>query len=217
MDVIVVGAGLAGCSVAWHAAELGLRVAVLDQGEAPGTEATAQNAGMIRRLGEDPHERALAMRTVDFLTNPPPDWSSALASRRTGALLGLGNDPGHLNDGVAHLRSRGVRVEACDRPAEVAPVLAGGPPMDAWYLPDERVAQVPALMEGFLKGMARMGVALHCGVRVTELQRSGDVVSGVRTNQGDWSAGQVVLAESPVVFWRIWRLSCLFWGYVLLR
>src|SRR5690606_16110974 len=125
-DVVVVGAGLAGCAVAWHLAPRA-RVLVVEQGEAPGAEATAQNAGMVRRLGEDPFERALAIRTAEWLADPGADWEGTEPSRVTGAVLALARDPFHLHDGVAHLRARGVRIEACDRPAEVAPALAGSP------------------------------------------------------------------------------------------
>ena len=94
VDVVVVGAGLAGLSVAWHlAAEM--RVLVLEQGEQPGAEATAQNAGMVRRMGEDPCERALSLprcRSVRWwvargniaysaVSQPPP-----LSSRQRGTL-----------------------------------------------------------------------------------------------------------------------------------
>ena len=83
-DVLVVGAGLAGCSVAWHLAPRA-RVLVLEQGVQPGAEASAQNAGMVRRLGEDPYERALALRTVARLDHLGPAFP-APPSRVVGAV-----------------------------------------------------------------------------------------------------------------------------------
>lgn len=185
-DVVVVGAGLAGCSVAWHLAPQG-RVVVLDQADQPGAEATSQNAGLVRRMGEDPYERALALRTHAFLQAPGEDWDTP--SRRVGAVLGLVREPRHLHDAAAHLRARGVRVEALDRPGDVAPVLRGSPLRHAWYLPDERVADVHALLQGFLRGIRRHGGEVRCGERVTGL-----VPGGVRTAGGTIAAGAVVLA-----------------------
>ena len=189
-DVIVVGAGLAGLSVAWHLAPR-LRVLVLEQAAAPGSEASAQNAGMVRRLGEDPYERALALRSVERLDSL--DWADPPA-RRTGAVLGLGRDPHHLTDAVAHLRARGVAVERLDRPAEVAPALAGSPLKRAWYLPDERVADAWALISGFRAGLRDHGGVLRCGASVGRLLTHGDRVVGVETDQGAIHAGAVVLA-----------------------
>ncbi len=190
-DVVVVGGGLAGLSVAWHLAG-DHRVLVLEQGPAPGAEASAQNAGMVRRLGEDPHERALAMRTWRFLSEPPDGFEDA--SRRTGALLGLATDPHHLTDGVAHLRAAGVRVEAVGDPGRVAPVMAGARLAAAWFLPDERVADAHALVTGFLSGLRARGGALRCGIRVTGVARRGETVVGVDTSDGRIAAGAVVLA-----------------------
>lgn len=190
-DVVVVGAGLAGLSVAWRLAPTH-RVLVLEQGDTPGAEASSQNAGMVRRLGEDPHERALAMRTWAFLADPPPGFAGA--SHRSGALIGLATDPHHLTDAVAHLRAAGVRVEAVDEPGRIAPAMAGARLASAWYLPDEHVADAHALVTGFLAGLRASGGALRTGVRVTGLATHGERVVGVETDAGRIDTGAVVLA-----------------------
>lgn len=171
-DVVVVGAGLAGCAVAWHLAPRA-RVLVLDQADQPGAEASAHAAGLVRRLGEDPFERALAVRTHAWLGDPGEDWSATPPSRRTGALLGLARDRYHLHDGVAHLRARGALVEAVDRPSEIAPALRGSPVPFGWWLPDERVADPSAMLAGFLRGARRHGAEVRSGVRVEALRRDG--------------------------------------------
>ena len=190
-DVLVIGAGLAGCSVAWHLSPKA-RVLVLEQGEQPGAEASSQNAGMVRRMGEDPWERALALRTFSFLEDPSPDFVSP--SRRVGAVLGLVHHPEHLHDAVAWLRARSVGVQACDRPAEVAPALRGSALRAAWYLPDERVADPHALLTGFLKGCRRHHAEVRCRTMVRSLIVRDGRVLGVRTETGDLFAGSVVIA-----------------------
>ncbi len=49
-DVVVAGGGLIGASVAWRAAALGLRVAVVD--DAPGAGASLAAAGMLAPVSE---------------------------------------------------------------------------------------------------------------------------------------------------------------------
>lgn len=192
-DVVIVGAGLAGCSLAWHLAPH-RRVLLLEQGAQPGAEASAQNAGMVRRMGEDPYERLLAVRTARWLEDPGPDWADRAPSRRTGAVLGLVADPAHLHDAAAHLREQGVAVQRCDRLADVAPALTGSPLTSGWYLPDERVADAWSLVSGFLAGARRDGAELRCGVRAEALVREGERVVGVRTDRGLISCGATVLA-----------------------
>jgi D-arginine dehydrogenase len=164
---------------------------VLDRAAQPGSEASAQNAGMVRRMGEDPYERALAVRTVARLDTL--GWPVSPA-RRTGALLGLGRDPHHLHDAVAHLRAVGVDVQQCDRPGDLSPALRDSPVKRAWYLPDERVADAWALVSGFVEGLRRHGGALRCDTLVTRLLVDGDRVVGVMTDGGPIFADSVVLA-----------------------
>ncbi len=191
-DVIIVGAGLGGCSVASFIAPE-RSVLVLDQGE-PGAEASAQNAGMVRRLGEDPYERILAMRTHDWLCAPGDDWADLAPSRRTGAVLALAHEDHHLHDAAAHAMASGVRIEELDAPASVAPALAGSRLRKAWWLPDERVADPWSLVSGFLRRARRHGAVVHGGEPVLGLVRQGDRITGVRTPLGTISAGSVVLA-----------------------
>lgn len=192
-DVIIVGAGLAGCSTAWHLA--GDRsVLLLEQGPQAGAEASSQNAGMVRRLGEDPYERLLAVRTHRWLQDPGEDWADLAVSRRTGAVIALAEEPHELHDAASHLKEQGVEVSLCDRPAEVAPILDGAPLLTAWHLPDERVADAHALVTGFVRGARRRGAELRINTPVLELLTDGDRVIGVQTPEGPIHADAVVLA-----------------------
>lgn len=192
-DVVIVGAGLAGLAVAWHLAPH-RRVWVLDQADAMGAEASSQNAGMVRRLGEDPFERRLAVRTAAWMADPGPDWPAPPTGRTVGAVLGLAVDELHLHDAAAHLRARGIVIEALDRPEKVAPALAGTSLRHAWWLPEEQVGDPWAMLQGFAAGLRRHQGTLRTGVRVVALETEGDRVTGVVTTEGTVHASQVVLA-----------------------
>ncbi len=195
-DVIVVGAGLAGCSVAWHLSQRRphSRVLIIDQAEQPGAEATAQNAGMVRRLGLEPEERALSRRTFGFFVEPHESWRDLALSRQTGAILATAYDPLLLHDAVLHARGAGARVETCDRPEEFAPALAGARIRGAWFLPDERVADPHALLTGYLRDLRAQGSEVRCGVRALGLLMEAGEVRGVQTPSGPLRAERVVLA-----------------------
>lgn len=146
VDLVIVGAGLAGLSVAAAIANR-RQVLVVDR-LAPGTQASAQNAGMLRRMGEDPYERALAIRTHALLRD-----REALrhVSRQVGAVLAFGRDRHHLNDAAAHLAAVGVPHAWTDAPGRHAAALVGSPVLGGWVLPEERVVDAWMLVDA-LKG-----------------------------------------------------------------
>lgn len=178
---LIVGAGLAGAAVAHF---LGEPAVVLEQGAQAGAEASAQNAGMVRLLVEDPVERRLALRGEALLAALGED-----CSRVCGAVHGLVHDPGELDDAVAALRAAGHRVEALAQPETVAPVLAGAALRRAWFVPGARVADPHTLIQRMLAG-----VELRRGVAVRSLLVEGGRLVGVQTSDGPVRAERVVLA-----------------------
>jgi len=197
-DTLIIGAGLAGLSVAWWLRGHG-RVCLVDMATQPGAEASSQNAGMLRRLGEDPYERTLAQRVHALLESPPTEaLADPLLSRRTGAVLALAHDPFHLHDAVSGLRARGVHLDELDSTmlAEVAPAMAGAPVVRAWHLADERVVDAGLMVAALMHDLRRADTAvdIRMGTVVDELVVSGGRVTGVRMGSEVLHAGRVVLA-----------------------
>lgn len=64
-DVIVIGAGLHGCSAALHCALRGLSVVVIEKNTA-GRHASGVNAGGVRRLGRHPAEIPFSMASMEI-------------------------------------------------------------------------------------------------------------------------------------------------------
>jgi glycine/D-amino acid oxidase-like deaminating enzyme len=59
-DVVVVGAGIVGCAIAYFLARRGVRVVVVERGPVPG-EQSRKNWGFVRLQGRDPLEMPLVM------------------------------------------------------------------------------------------------------------------------------------------------------------
>ena len=108
-EILIVGAGLAGASAAWWLAG-DARVLVIEQGAAAGAEASAQNAGMQRRLVADPAERALACRSAEILGELIRGrWAENPCFRRTGAVVANVGETDRLTEAAADLVARGLR------------------------------------------------------------------------------------------------------------
>ena len=194
-DVLIVGGGLAGTSVAWWLGAQA-RTLIVDQGDQLGLEASAQNAGMLRRLARDRVERALAIRSAELLLETPAGWAAASPYRKTGAVIGLERVGLALDEAAQDLREHGVSVEslAPEEYDRVAPALVGATLEKAWYLPDEGLLDAHTLVQGFWAGARSSGARLWSGALVESLEVVGGRVVGVRTSRGPVRAEVVVLA-----------------------
>ncbi len=189
-DVIIVGAGLAGLAVAHHLAPR-RRVLVVDRGAGLGAEASGQNVGMIRTLAHDPIDRALAVRSAQWLADPGPDWPAEAPARRTGAILGLAFDAHDHDDAVAHLRARGIEVVS--PPGGLVPWASPERWAEAWWVPSAQIADPAVMLRGFAKTVKRHGGAVQTGVTVHGFLGD-EHLEGVATDRGPLRAPVVVIA-----------------------
>jgi sarcosine oxidase, subunit beta len=202
-DVVIVGAGVIGVSIAYHLLERDrrLRVVVVEKEAEPGTGATSKATGGVRfqfsteanvRLTQlsyryFTHDREMLGRSVDFL--------------RHGYLF-VTTDPAALEQcrrNVALQRGLGVPSELLG-PAQIQPHLASLVTADllgGTFCADDGSADPYSLLDGFL-GIARSrGLRLLTGEPVTAVLKHGDRVTGVRTPRGDWSAPLVIDCAGP--------------------
>lgn len=203
VDVAVVGGGVIGCSVAYHAARSGARVALLEAGQV-GTGASGAAAGMLAAQAEA-HE-------------PGPFLDLLLASRRLHKPLGeqlyeeTGLDPEYVWDGTLNAAQDTADEEALaeqyswqkrlDLPVQwlgaeethsLEPALS--PEVSAaLYLPEDGQVNSPRLVQALALAATFKGVEIKEFTRVTGFEVEGGRVVGVRTTQGTVPAGAVVLA-----------------------
>ncbi|NOY25285.1 MAG: FAD-binding oxidoreductase [Oligoflexia bacterium] len=192
VETLVIGGGLAGAAVAAAAAAQG-PLLVLEQGPQVAAEASAQNAGMVRLLVEDPVERRLALRSQDLLAELDERWE-APPSRVTGAVHGLVEDPSDLDEAVAALRAAGHTVAALDPEGPLPPAMAGARLRRAWSVPGARVADPHALVTGLLQDARARGATVRTGLRVQSLVIESGRIAGVQTEQGPLACDRLILA-----------------------
>src|SRR5260370_17414648 len=87
-DVIVVGAGIVGCSASYHLARSGLKVALVDKGSAAG-EASQAAAGMLAPLGDEPPDQEPPLQQLGMAALSYYDGLHGQLKQQTGIAIGL--------------------------------------------------------------------------------------------------------------------------------
>jgi sarcosine oxidase subunit beta len=114
-DVVVVGAGIIGASVAWHLADRGRRVTVLEALAGPAEGSTGRSFSCVRGQWADPLNTAISWQSIQRYRGFPKDHGVDLGYRPIGYLFLVPEAawPDHLA-AVELQRSFGVPVEVMD-------------------------------------------------------------------------------------------------------
>ena len=202
MDVVVIGGGVIGLSVAWRAARAGLSIAVVDPD--PGSGASHYAAGMIAPIseaefGEDAIvalSRDSAARYPAFIAEVEADSGHAAGYRQCGTLHVAVDADEHaaLERGYQHRRSIGLPVlrlsaaETRELEPGLAPSIRSGMLVDSDHIVDPR-----ALTAALLTACAGRGVEIHRG-RGSLVTEAGRVCGVLIDGEERITAATVVLA-----------------------
>lgn len=202
-DVIVVGGGVIGLSIAWKASERGLSVTVVE--ESPGRGASWAAAGMLAPVTEvhpgEEHVLGLGVASLalypDFVARLEELTGLSTGYREGGTLMAAatGDDYAALQD-VALVQERlGLEVERLKRKDARAlePALTPGL-RAAWFVAGDHHIDNRALVEAVTEACKRSGVELVADT-VAEVIVSRTRAMGVRLASGAvLDAGAVVVA-----------------------
>ena len=202
-DVVIVGGGVIGLSIAYAVAREGIVPTVLDRREL-GREASWAGAGLIPPEAEHPTEQPrIALRA--WSARLYPSWSTALQEetgtdsgyRRTGGVdvAWTDQEATALWAAAGRWRAEGVAHErlAPGDYARVEPAL--NPELKAvYYLPDRAQVRSPRLLRALMAAVTRRGGRLKPWHSVEGFEVHGGRVTAVRTAAGDLPCGMVVVA-----------------------
>jgi D-arginine dehydrogenase len=173
-DIIVVGAGIAGASVAAHLAET-RRVVVIEREDRPGYHSTGRSAALFTEIYGNPSIRALTRASRRFLFEPPAGFTDGSLTHPRGCLyiataaqLQSLREFASLPDVLPATR----RVDGAEAQA-LCPVLRDEYVAGALYEPDSSDIEVHALHQGYLRLFRRREGRLLTNAPVEALERAG--------------------------------------------
>jgi sarcosine oxidase subunit beta len=194
-DVIVIGAGVQGASLAFHLASRGTSVIVLEKATAA-SGATGRSSGLVRIYYDLLAEAKLAWESYGWFA----DWANRVGGEcgftRTGFLWiepaerlerVLANAASHRAMGVDSSVIDADAIRALFPALEVADEVAAYEPASGYADPFMTAA-------GFLAAAKQKGARLVPGAEVSAIRAAGGCVVGVDTNRGSIDAPVIVNA-----------------------
>jgi len=205
-DVIVVGGGVIGCSIAYQLAKQGMSATVLERGQF-GSGASGATAGVIGPLWHvDPNHKAvfdLGMRSLELF----PGLASELAEAGVNpefqhrGILKVAFNPAQVDELKQNLTWQGelgLGVRWLDAPEirELEPELDDGL-LGGVFSPGEGCISGQRLVDALVNAATGLGAVFLEETEVIGLETSGHTVVGVRTLTDSYQCGHTVLAAGP--------------------
>ena len=197
-NIVIIGGGIAGCSLAYHLARLGQAgVVLLDKGELT-SGSTWHAAGLVTQFHTSPTLMRMRKYSIELYRrlqaeNPAAGW------RQVGSLrVASSHDQfKFLQRQVGMARAIGLEVDIIS-PAEALRLFPEMSPDDLYgaiYLPGDGYLDPSGVTLELARWARQQGVVFHTGVRVTGLKRAaGGEITGVVTDQGEIATPCVVNA-----------------------
>ncbi len=198
-EVVVVGGGVIGASIAFHLAERGVEVCLVEKGSIAGGP-TGRSCGIIRQHYSHPVTVRMALRSLRFFEQFRERVGGECDFRRTGYLLTAG--PEHietLRENVAMQQALGVntRVISVDELRELEPGVVTDGIVGAAYEPDSGYADPYSTTAALVGRAEELGAEILTGSCVRAILVEQGRVAGVDTDSGEVRASSVVLAAGP--------------------
>ena len=192
-DYIVLGAGIGGASVAYRLAAHS-RVALLEQEEQPGYHTTGRSVAVHTDSYGPAVVRRFAKASLDFLLNPPEDFSDAPLQHPLGlafvATEEQRDDMFALLEMVRQISPHIREISLQDLQKRV-PVMKIDQLAASFYDDQTIGLDVNAIHQGYLRGAKRAGGELFCRAEVKGLEYRSDRWH-VETTAGEFAAPVVI-------------------------
>jgi 4-methylaminobutanoate oxidase (formaldehyde-forming) len=186
--VVIIGGGVAGCSVAYHLSKLGWSDVVLLERKKLTSGTTWHAAGLIAQLRATANMTRLAKYSQELYGSLEAETGVATGFKRNGSLtLALTSDRmEELKRSASMARAYGVETEVISA-AEAAvchPLLDVSGAVGALYLPKDGQGDPSNIALAMAKGARDCGVRILEDVKVTGICRARGRVTGVITDNG---------------------------------
>ena len=203
--VVIVGGGVIGTSAAFHLAEAGLDVVLIERAQL-GSGSTSRAAGGVRTQFSDLLNIEIAKRSLaafrDF--DRRPGWDIELKQVGYLFVLTTQSDVEEFEHSVALQNQCGLdsRILTAAEARRLCPLLAGDDMLAAAFSPGDGHATPEGVVQGYAFAARGHGAHIRTGCEVLAIESSGGEITEVVTDHGRVRTGVVICAAGP------WSRSC---------
>ncbi|HEX5084993.1 MAG TPA: FAD-binding oxidoreductase [Blastocatellia bacterium] len=202
-DVVIIGGGIVGSSVAYNLAESGCaNVLIIEREEKQGLGSTGKSMGGVRAQFATPVNIQMSLYSIDLFTRFE-EITRQTADYRAHGYLFCATTEAHLKylrENQEKQRAAGLKnAEMVSRedivrmvPQMIADDIIGGA-----YCPTDGFVDPHGVMTGFAKRARELGARTWLNTAVTGINVESGAVTGVKTTTGDVSTRNVVNAAGP--------------------
>ncbi|MDP3880146.1 MAG: FAD-dependent oxidoreductase [Dehalococcoidales bacterium] len=201
-EVIIIGAGIIGTSIAYHLAKSGCRdVIILEKEPVIGSGSTAKAAGGVRHQFLTETNVRLSVESIRFFQHFEEEMGSVIDFRQHGYLFLACTDKElkNLQQRLELQRRHGIEVYFLS-PGEVKgrlPAINVDDILGAIFGPTDGRVDPYSVVQGYASAAKRLGVKIYTGVESVEIRVSNHRVRGVLSTDGEIEAPVVVNAAGP--------------------
>ena len=188
-QIVIIGGGIIGCSVAYHLTKTGLNDVILLERKTLTSGTTWHAAGLVGQLRATQNMTKLAQYTSNLLANLEAETGQATGFIQNGSISVANNMERfeELKRGASMAKVFGLEVEiiTAKEAAEAWPLMNASDLVGAVWLPGDGRTNPADTTQAFAKGAKQGGAQIFEGVKVTGIQQENGRVTGVATDQGD--------------------------------
>jgi 4-methylaminobutanoate oxidase (formaldehyde-forming) len=195
-QVVIIGGGVVGCSVAYHLTKLGWRDVVLLERRQLTSGTTWHAAGLVGQLRATHNMTRLAKYSADLYRSLEEETGQATGFRQRGSIM-LATDDERMEElrrGASMARCFGLetRIITPDEVAERWPLARVDDLVGAVHIPSDGQTNPVDTTQALARGARNGGARILENIKVTDIRKAQGRVTGVVTEDGEIEAEYVV-------------------------